>query len=118
MAACASSAAAASRLVKPTAPRRLASGRAFFAPGAGRLARNAVRRAASARSAASTIVCEKVVGIDLGTTNSAVAAMEGGKPAIVANAEGGRTTPSVVAYTKRGERLVGQVIKKGREGSR
>ena len=49
------------------------------------------------------------VGIDLGTTNSAVAAMEGGKPTIITNAEGGRTTPSVVAFTKTGDRLVGQV---------
>ena len=51
----------------------------------------------------------QVVGIDLGTTNSAVAAMEGGKPTIITNAEGGRTTPSVVAFTKTGDRLVGQV---------
>jgi molecular chaperone DnaK (HSP70) len=51
----------------------------------------------------------QVVGIDLGTTNSAVAAMEGGRPTIVTNAEGARTTPSVVAYTKTGDRLVGQV---------
>jgi len=51
----------------------------------------------------------QVVGIDLGTTNSAVAAMEGGKPTIIANAEGSRTTPSVVAFTKGGDRLVGQV---------
>ena len=51
----------------------------------------------------------QVVGVDLGTTNSAVAAMEGGKPTIVTNAEGARTTPSVVAYTKTGDRLVGQV---------
>eukprot|EP00899_Mesostigma_viride_P020983 jgi/Mesvir1/28887/Mv17984-RA.1 len=58
------------------------------------------------------IVCEKVVGIDLGTTNSAVAAMEGGKPTIVTNAEGQRTTPSVVAYTKNGDRLVGQIAKR------
>lgn len=50
-----------------------------------------------------------MVGIDLGTTNSAVAAMEGGKPTIVTNAEGARTTPSVVAFTKTGDRLVGQV---------
>lgn len=50
-----------------------------------------------------------MVGIDLGTTNSAVAAMEGGRPTIVTNAEGARTTPSVVAYTKTGDRLVGQV---------
>jgi hypothetical protein len=51
----------------------------------------------------------QVVGIDLGTTNSAVAAMEGGKPTIITNAEGGRTTPSVVAFSKTGDRLVGQV---------
>eukprot|EP00798_Chlamydomonas_sp_ICE-L_P023182 gene23182-30394_t len=55
---------------------------------------------------------EKTVGIDLGTTNSAVAAMEGGKPTIITNAEGGRTTPSVVAYTKTGDRLVGQIAKR------
>ena len=54
------------------------------------------------------------MGIDLGPTNSAVAAMEGGKPTIVTNAEGARTTPSVVAYTKAGDRLVGQV--RDREG--
>ncbi|KFM24329.1 Stromal 70 kDa heat shock-related protein, chloroplastic [Auxenochlorella protothecoides] len=53
-----------------------------------------------------------VVGIDLGTTNSAVAAMEGGKPTIITNAEGGRTTPSVVAFTKAGDRLVGQIAKR------
>lgn len=58
------------------------------------------------------VVCEKVVGIDLGTTNSAVAAMEGGKPTIITNAEGQRTTPSVVAYTKSGDRLVGQIAKR------
>ena len=51
----------------------------------------------------------QVVGIDLGTTNSAVAAMEGGKPTVITNAEGARTTPSVVAFTKNGDRLVGQV---------
>jgi len=56
--------------------------------------------------------CEKVVGIDLGTTNSAVAAMEGGKPTIVTNSEGARTTPSVVAYSKGGDRLVGQIAKR------
>jgi chaperone protein DnaK len=55
---------------------------------------------------------EKTVGIDLGTTNSAVAFMEGGKPVIIPNAEGGRTTPSVVAYSKQGDRLVGQVAKR------
>ncbi|KAA6426270.1 MAG: stromal 70 kDa heat shock-related chloroplastic-like [Trebouxia sp. A1-2] len=58
------------------------------------------------------IVCEKVVGIDLGTTNSAVAAMEGGKPTVITNAEGARTTPSVVAFTKNGDRLVGQIAKR------
>ncbi|KAG1358889.1 hypothetical protein COCNU_08G003350 [Cocos nucifera] len=58
------------------------------------------------------VAAEKVVGIDLGTTNSAVAAMEGGKPTIVTNAEGQRTTPSVVAYTKNGDRLVGQIAKR------
>ncbi|EME28495.1 [pt] molecular chaperone DnaK [Galdieria sulphuraria] len=54
----------------------------------------------------------KVVGIDLGTTNSVVAVMEGGKPVVIANSEGARTTPSVVAYTKNGERLVGQIAKR------
>ncbi len=54
----------------------------------------------------------KVIGIDLGTTNSAMAYMEGGEPTIIANAEGGRITPSVVAFTKNGERLVGQVAKR------
>ncbi len=54
----------------------------------------------------------KVVGIDLGTTNSCVAVMEGGKPTVIANAEGFRTTPSVVAYTKAGDRLVGQIAKR------
>ncbi|MFN2519519.1 MAG: molecular chaperone DnaK [Candidatus Limnocylindria bacterium] len=54
----------------------------------------------------------RVIGIDLGTTNSAVAYMEGGEPTIIPNAEGGRITPSVVAFTKSGERLVGQVAKR------
>jgi molecular chaperone DnaK len=54
----------------------------------------------------------KIVGIDLGTTNSVVAVMEGGDPAVIANVEGGRTTPSVVAFTKNGERLVGQTAKR------
>src|SRR5438128_5784778 len=54
----------------------------------------------------------KVIGIDLGTTNSAMAYMEGGEPTIIPNAEGGRVTPSVVAFTKTGERLVGQVAKR------
>jgi molecular chaperone DnaK len=55
---------------------------------------------------------EKIIGIDLGTTNSVVAVMEGGDPVVIANAEGGRTTPSVVAFTKNGERLVGQTAKR------
>ena len=54
----------------------------------------------------------KTIGIDLGTTNSVVAVMEGGEPNVIANEEGGRTTPSVVAFTKTGERLVGQVAKR------
>src|SRR4051812_41522289 len=54
----------------------------------------------------------KIIGIDLGTTNSAMAVMEGGQPTIIANAEGGRTTPSIVAVSKNGERLVGQVAKR------
>ncbi len=54
----------------------------------------------------------RVIGIDLGTTNSAVAVMEGGEPTIIPNAEGGRITPSVVAFTKSGERLVGQLAKR------
>jgi len=54
----------------------------------------------------------KVVGIDLGTTNSVVAILEGGQPVVIANAEGLRTTPSIVAYTKKGELLVGQIAKR------
>jgi molecular chaperone DnaK len=54
----------------------------------------------------------KIVGIDLGTTNSVIAVMEGSQPVIIPNAEGGRTTPSVVAFTKTGERLVGQLAKR------
>src|SRR6188474_1708772 len=54
----------------------------------------------------------KIIGIDLGTTNSVVAAMEGGEPQVITNAEGGRITPSVVAFAKSGERLVGQVAKR------
>ena len=54
----------------------------------------------------------KVLGIDLGTTNSCMAVMEGGEPTVIPNAEGGRTTPSVVAFTKDGERLVGSSAKR------
>src|SRR6201985_1121807 len=54
----------------------------------------------------------KILGIDLGTTNSGVAVREGGEPKVIANEEGGRTTPSIVAFTKNGERLVGQVAKR------
>jgi molecular chaperone DnaK len=54
----------------------------------------------------------KIIGIDLGTTNSCIAVMEGGEPKVIANEEGGRTTPSIVAFTKTGERLVGQVAKR------
>ncbi|MEO7117528.1 MAG: Hsp70 family protein, partial [Candidatus Limnocylindrales bacterium] len=54
----------------------------------------------------------RIIGIDLGTTNSVVAVMEGGEPTVIPSAEGGRTVPSVVAFTKSGERLVGQVAKR------
>ena len=54
----------------------------------------------------------KIIGIDLGTTNSCVAVMEGGEPTVITNPEGARTTPSVVAFTKDGERLVGQIAKR------
>src|SRR5437870_4221971 len=57
-------------------------------------------------------MAEKIIGIDLGTTNSVVAVMEGGDPVVIPNAEGGRVTPSVVGFTKDGERLVGQVAKR------
>src|SRR5438093_1429421 len=54
----------------------------------------------------------KIIGVDLGTTNSVVAVMEGGEPTVIPSAEGGRTVPSVVAFTKTGERLVGQLAKR------
>ena len=54
----------------------------------------------------------KIIGIDLGTTNSVVAVMEGGEPTVITNPEGNRLTPSIVAFTKAGERLVGQVAKR------
>ena len=54
----------------------------------------------------------KIIGIDLGTTNSVVAVMEGGEPTVIPNQEGSRTTPSVVAFTKTGEQLAGQVAKR------
>ena len=54
----------------------------------------------------------KTIGIDLGTTNSCVAVMEGGSPTVIQSSEGGRTTPSVVAFTKNGDRLVGQLAKR------
>lgn len=54
----------------------------------------------------------KIIGIDLGTTNSCVAVMEGGEAIIISNAEGGRTTPSVVAFSKTGERMIGQLAKR------
>src|SRR5205823_3457098 len=54
----------------------------------------------------------KIIGIDLGTTNSVVAVMEGGEPTVITNPEGSRLTPSIVAFTKTGERLVGQVAKR------
>mmetsp|Transcript_860 Transcript_860/g.2100 ORF Transcript_860/g.2100 Transcript_860/m.2100 type:complete len:701 (+) Transcript_860:100-2202(+) len=87
--------------------------RPFFAGGVAPLRSTVAAAPRSAgRASAMDIRCEKVVGIDLGTTNSAVAAMEGGKPTIVTNAEGARTTPSVVAYSKTGERLIGQIAKR------
>jgi len=57
-------------------------------------------------------VMGKVIGIDLGTTNSCVAVLEGGQPTVIANSEGGRTTPSIVGFGKAGDRLVGQLAKR------
>ena len=94
-----------------TAARRAAMAKARGAGGAraGGMRARLPRRGGRAVLGAVRPRAEKVVGIDLGTTNSAVAAMEGGQPTIVTNAEGQRTTPSVVAYTKQGDQLVGQV---------
>jgi molecular chaperone DnaK len=65
-----------------------------------------------ANEAVRAVAMGKIIGIDLGTTNSVVAVMEAGQPTVIANQEGSRTTPSVVAFTKSGERLVGQVAKR------
>merc|ERR1719335_780489 len=73
---------------------------------------NFIRKKPSLKHSLLPVKAEKTVGIDLGTTNSAVAFMEGGKPAIIPNLEGGRTTPSVVAFSKQGDRLVGQIAKR------
>src|ERR1700690_4602361 len=68
--------------------------------------------AASGHAHCLTGCMSRILGIDLGTTNSVVAVMEGGEPVVIANAEGGRTTPSVVAFTRTGERLVGQLARR------
>ena len=119
------------------APARLSTARSRPAPGARRRGRTAARgprdpagRGAgrpanrlraptsnvspspSPHSSRSTHTMGKIIGIDLGTTNSVVAVMEGGEPTVIASAEGGRTVPSVVAFTKTGERLVGQLAKR------
>eukprot|EP00232_Nephroselmis_pyriformis_P023091 CAMPEP_0182852558 /NCGR_PEP_ID=MMETSP0034_2-20130328/227_1 /TAXON_ID=156128 /ORGANISM="Nephroselmis pyriformis, Strain CCMP717" /LENGTH=258 /DNA_ID=CAMNT_0024983275 /DNA_START=63 /DNA_END=837 /DNA_ORIENTATION=+ len=97
--------------------KQVFAGKAFMGGsvdlGASLKAQQAARNAKLSRAAGAVDVrAEKVVGIDLGTTNSAVACMEGGKPTIITNAEGQRTTPSVVAFTKTGDRLVGQIAKR------
>ena len=61
---------------------------------------------------------EKIIGIDLGTTNSVVSIMEGGEPRVIANQEGSRTTPSVIAFTQKGETLVGEPAKRQAENIR
>ncbi|KAG8093341.1 hypothetical protein GUJ93_ZPchr0012g19650 [Zizania palustris] len=99
-------------LRRPAATVGARSGQLFVGRRPAAAVQMRVPRAGRARGMAMRVACEKVVGIDLGTTNSAVAAMEGGKPTVITNAEGQRTTPSVVAYTKGGERLVGQIAKR------
>src|SRR6201995_3080367 len=71
-----------------------------------------MRTAASMPRAEGFDDMSKIIGIDLGTANSVVAVMEGGEPVVITNPEGSRLTPSVVAFTKSGERLVGQVAKR------
>merc|ERR1719359_1313445 len=87
-----------------------AAGAVLLAAAAASARRHTPRSRVAAR--ADVAAGEKVVGIDLGTTNSAVAAMEAGSPTIIPNSEGARTTPSVVAYSKSGELLVGQIAKR------
>merc|ERR1719359_1437314 len=87
-----------------------AAGAVLLAAAAASARRHTPRSRVAAR--ADVAAGEKVVGIDLGTTNSAVAAIEAGSPTVIPNAEGARTTPSVVAYSKSGEMLVGQIAKR------
>lgn len=99
---------------------RTSMGAAWISAAAAAAALASMRRRTKPRSElqsrvsmrAEVAAVEKVVGIDLGTTNSAVAAMEAGTPTVIPNAEGARTTPSVVAYSKSGELLVGQIAKR------
>jgi molecular chaperone DnaK len=79
---------------------------------AARRARRAAAEAGQLKQHLESEKMSKIIGIDLGTTNSVVAVMEGGEPTVITNSEGGRTTPSVVAFTKDGNRLVGQVAKR------